>query len=61
MVSRAFVEGFAFIGQSQFSSVAGQLRFANGMVRGDVDGDGLADFEIEIGNQAGLTPGDFIL
>ena len=54
-------QGFDFIGGSQFSSVAGQLRFGNGMVRGDVDGDGLADFEIEIGNQAGLTQGDFFL
>lgn len=54
-------QGFSYIGSAQFSAVAGQLRFGNGVVSGDVDGDGRADFEIEIGNQVGLTQGDFIL
>ena len=54
-------QGFAFIGSAQFSAVAGQLRFGNGLVTGDVDGDGSADFAIEIGPQSGLTQSDFLL
>ncbi len=54
-------QGFDFIGSAQFSSVAGQLRFGNGLVTGDVDGDGSADFAIEIGPQSGLTQSDFLL
>lgn len=54
-------QAFDFIGAALFSSVAGQLRFGNGLVSGDVDGDGTADFEIEIGPQSGLTAGDFLL
>ena len=54
-------QAFDFIGSTGFSSVAGQLRFANGLVSGDVNGDGIADFQIEIGAQPGLTQGDFLL
>ena len=54
-------QGFDFIGSAQFSRVAGQLRFGNGLVTGDVDGDGSADFAIEIGQQDGLTQSDFLL
>lgn len=54
-------QGFDFIGSAQFSAVAGQLRFGNGLVSGDVDGDGNADFEIEIGQQGALTQSDFLL
>ena len=54
-------QGFDFIGSAGFSAVAGQLRFAKGMVSGDVDGDGIADFRIEIGAQPGLTQADFLL
>ena len=52
---------FNFIGSARFSSVAGEMRFAKGVVLGDVDGDGRADFAIEIGPVAGLTQGDFLL
>lgn len=54
-------QAFDFIGSTPFSSTAGELRFENGLVLGDVDGDGMADFTIEIGSQPGLTQGDFIL
>ena len=54
-------QAFDFIGVAGFSAVAGQLRFAHGMVRGDVDGDGFADFRIEIGAQPGLSQADFLL
>lgn len=58
-------DGFAFIGTSAFSGSAGELRFVNVgsnlFVRGDVDGDGIGDFEIFVNNTATLTAGDFVL
>ncbi len=54
-------QSFHFIGGAQFSGAAGELRFAHGLVRGDVDGDGHADFAIQIGHQLGLTAEDFVL
>lgn len=54
-------QSFHFIGSTQFSSVAGELRYANGLVAGDVDGDSLADFAIDVGAVSGLTQGDFLL
>ena len=53
-------QAFDFIGSADFTA-AGQLRFSGGMVRGDVDGDGQADFAIQIGPQPGLTDADFYL
>ncbi len=52
---------FRFIGSNGFSDRAGELRYASGIVSGDVDGDGRADFQIGIGNHATLTQADFIL
>lgn len=54
-------DAFDFIGSAKFSSEAGELRYFEGLVRGDVDGDGKADFVIEIGNDADLTRLDFML
>ncbi|MDO9526823.1 MAG: calcium-binding protein [Gemmobacter sp.] len=54
-------QSFVFIGSAAFSSVAGELRYANGLVTGDVDGNGRANFTIEIGEVTGLTQGDFLL
>lgn len=42
-----------------FTRVAGQLRFANGVLAGDINGDGRADFEIQI--RGALQSGDVIL
>lgn len=69
-------DSFHFIGTNAFSGVAGELRYdylgtwdegpragTTYHVSGDVDGDGMADFIIEI-SQLGTTPpglGDFIL
>jgi len=50
---------FDFIGGSAFSGTEGELRFKNGIVSGDVDGDGVADFQIRV--DATLHQGDFIL
>jgi Ca2+-binding RTX toxin-like protein len=54
-------QAFVFIGAAKFTSEAGELRYAKGVVSGDVDGDGRADFAIEIGNDADLRAGDFQL
>lgn len=60
-VNTAGNNAFDFIGSAKFSSEAGELRYAKGLVLGDVDGDGKADITIEIGNLADLRQGDFLL
>ena len=54
-------QAFHFIGHQQFSGKAGELRFAGKVVRGDIDGDGVADFEIAVLKVAELVKADFIL
>jgi len=54
-------QAFDFVGSAKFSSAAGELRYYKGVVSGDVDGDGRADFAIEIANDADLRQGDFQL
>ena len=54
-------QDFDFIGSAAFSSKAGELHLRNGVVSGDINGDGKADFAVEIANLAALTSSDFIL
>ncbi|MEM8632059.1 MAG: M10 family metallopeptidase C-terminal domain-containing protein [Pseudomonadota bacterium] len=62
-------DGFVFIGKSKFSETAGELRFSFDkvnkkkvtIVEGDVDGDGVGDFEIELSGKINLPETDFIL
>ena len=58
-------DAFHFIGVSGFSHTAGELRaFASGghtMIKGDVDGDGVADLQIELLTSVVLAAGDFML
>lgn len=54
-------QAFAFIGAAAFGNVAGQLRYADGLLEGDVDGNGVADFSVILANAAPLNPGDFLL
>jgi Ca2+-binding RTX toxin-like protein len=54
-------QAFHFIGSDGFSSTAGELRYAGGMISGDLNGDGHADFNIEVGALSGLTQADFVL
>ena len=51
---------FIFIGKNGFSGTAGELRYSGTIISGDVNGDGVADFQID----AGLTKyysSDFLL
>lgn len=54
-------QAFTFIGNAAFGNVAGQLRYDNGVVEGDTNGDGIADFSVIIANNAVLTASDFVL
>lgn len=58
-------QSFAFIGSGAFSKVAGQLRFdtsgSKHYVYGDVNGDGRADFVLEVYSSTKLVASDFIL
>ncbi|MGI9127736.1 MAG: S8 family serine peptidase [Roseomonas sp.] len=54
-------EDFSFIGSAGFSRVAGQLRFAGGVLQADVNGDARADMEIAVQGVSWLLTADFIL
>lgn len=63
-------QAFAFIGNASFGHVAGELRSATssagyGILAADLDGDGVADFELHLTDAAGLAYvpglGDLIL
>lgn len=69
-VTRPGNQDFKFIGTSAFSGVAGQLRYEISFdqyanftttISGDVDGDGVADFEIQLSQYVMLAAGDFML
>jgi ELWxxDGT repeat protein len=48
-------QAFAWIGGAEFDGLAGQLRFAGGELEGDLDGDGVADFQIGLASGVSLT------
>ena len=50
---------FHFVRAHDFSKRAGELRYAEGLLQGDVNGDGVADFTIKVGPH--LQAGDLIL
>jgi hypothetical protein len=56
---------FTFIGTAAFSNVAGQLRFeqvgGNTFVHGDTDGNGAADFTVQLNGLVPLGGSDFLL
>lgn len=54
-------QAFSFLGSSAFSGVAGQLRYAAGVLMADVNGDKVADLEISLANKFALKVGDFVL
>ncbi|RYE49828.1 MAG: calcium-binding protein [Hyphomicrobiales bacterium] len=64
-------QGFRFLGATSFTGSAGELVTYEELINtgtetvtviaGDTDGDGVADFEIELRGSIGLSAGDFIL
>ncbi|HEX8241709.1 MAG TPA: cadherin domain-containing protein [Allosphingosinicella sp.] len=58
-------QAFTFIGNAAFSNVAGQLRFETSggitIISGDVNGDGIADLQIQLSGTVVLTASDFVL
>jgi Ca2+-binding RTX toxin-like protein len=54
-------QAFAFIGDAGFGRIAGQLRFAGGVLQADVNGDARSDMEIAIQGVSALLTADFIL
>jgi autotransporter-associated beta strand protein len=51
---------FKFIGSEAFHGGGGELRFSNHLIQGDVNGDRIADIEIQV-NLAVMKAGDFLL
>ncbi|MFO1106720.1 MAG: hypothetical protein U1E34_11510 [Amaricoccus sp.] len=54
-------QAFSFIGSDKFDHHAGELRFSNKMLSGDVDGDGSADFSVEFANSIHVSATDIWL
>lgn len=54
-------QGFTFIGDRAFSGEAGELNFRSGVLSGDVNGDGYADFQIKVNGVTSLRVDDFFL
>jgi serralysin len=52
---------FAYIGGGLFSGIAGELNYRNSVLAADVNGDGLADFEVNMFNSPSLSVTDFLL
>jgi Ca2+-binding RTX toxin-like protein len=52
--------GLQFIGAAGFSGVAGELRYIPGYVVGDINGDAVNDFAIELSGAPTLTADDFL-
>lgn len=54
-------EAFSFIGANAFTQTAGQLKYTAGVLSGDVNGDGLGDFSINVTGINTLVSSDFVL
>ena len=58
-------QAFSFIGTALYSGVAGQLRYASDgtvtTIAGDINGDGVSDFHIQLTGAIGLVAADFVL
>jgi len=53
-------QAFTFIGSASFTRLAGQLRFADGVLQADVNGDARADMEVSVLGVTSLLVTDFI-
>lgn len=54
-------QAFTFIGAGAFTGVAGQLQYLNGTVAADINGDGIADFNLIMNGSPAMIAEDFIL
>jgi len=54
-------QAFSYIGSNAFTGRAGELRFGDGTLSGDVNGDGAADFQIDVLGVPSLGANDFLL
>lgn len=54
-------QAFAFVGSAAFSNVAGELRYDGGVLQGDTNGDGVADFSVTLLGSPALTTADMML
>jgi serralysin len=54
-------QAFTFVGNSDFSGLAGQLRFAGERLQGDVNGDRIADFEVRLIGVSSIEAENLIL
>ncbi len=54
-------QAFDFIGSQPFTDTPGQLRYAGHLLSGDTDGDGIADFQVNLTNHPHITAGDLLL
>ena len=52
---------FTYVGSNAFSGEAGELNFRSGIISGDVNGDGYADFQIRVNGVTSLRVDDFFL
>ncbi len=54
-------QAFVFIGGREFTDTPGQLRYAGHMLSGDTDGDGRADFQVDLRHGPTVDAGDLLL
>ncbi|MEE1657907.1 M10 family metallopeptidase C-terminal domain-containing protein [Microvirga sp. CF3062] len=54
-------QAFSFIGGDAFTAKAGQLKFRDSLLSGDVNGDAVADFQIRLSKVLSLKSADFYL
>ncbi|HNH43803.1 MAG TPA: cadherin-like domain-containing protein, partial [Agitococcus sp.] len=54
-------QAFSFIGDQAFHNTAGELRFSQRLLQGDINGDGKADFEIKLVGVLELQDKDILL
>lgn len=59
--SAAGLGRFTFVGSDTFGGTRAELRYAAGILSGDLNGDRVADFEIRVVSATGLNAGDIIL
>ena len=60
-INRSGNQAFKFISGQSFHEIAGELRFSKGVLSGDTNGDGRADFEITMTGVTKMYADDFFL